>query len=149
MFSIKLLSYQTRPPFFWTWLVLFEGFTNLRQWSQQARKRKRKKRNKYIKQREKKKFLALGDLLRSSKKFFIEGNSVFLARQFLRQQQTYMKEWLRDKVMLLRLIALRQFLSREQPESVVFVKEEFLHQKIQKKEAAFRYLTRNTLKKVV
>ena len=39
-----------------------------------------KKRNKDIKQTEKQKFLALGDLVMSSKKVFIEGNSVFLAR---------------------------------------------------------------------
>ena len=38
-----------------------------------------KKRNKDIKQTEKQKFLALGDLVMSSKKVFIEGNSVFLA----------------------------------------------------------------------
>ena len=46
-------------------------------------------------------FLALGDLVRSSKKNFIEGSSPFLAPLFLLQQQTYMMEWLRDKAMLL------------------------------------------------
>ena len=39
-----------------------------------------KKRKKDIKQREKPKFLALDHLVRSSKKVFIEGNSLFLAR---------------------------------------------------------------------
>ena len=36
-----------------------------------------------------------------------------------------MMEWLRDKVTWLRLIAMRCFLSGNEPESVVFVKEEF------------------------
>ena len=36
----------------------------------------KKKRKKEIKQREKQKFLALGDLVRSSKKVFIEGNQL-------------------------------------------------------------------------
>ena len=40
----------------------------------------KEKRKKDIKQREKQKFLALGDLVRSSKKVFIEGNSLFLNR---------------------------------------------------------------------
>ena len=39
-----------------------------------------KKQKKDIKQREKQKFLALGDLVRSSKTFFIERNGLFLAR---------------------------------------------------------------------
>ena len=39
-----------------------------------------KKRKKDRKQREKQKFLALGDFLRSSNKVFIEDNSLFLAR---------------------------------------------------------------------
>ena len=38
-----------------------------------------KKRKKDIKQREKQKFLALGDLVRSINKVFIKGNSLFLA----------------------------------------------------------------------
>ena len=122
---------------------------NLRQWSQQARKRKRKKRKKDIKKREKQNFLPLGALARSSEKVFIEGNSLFLTCQFLRQQQTYMMEWLRDKAMLLRLTTLRYFLSRKEQESVVFVKEEFLLQKIQKKEDVFGYLTTNSPRKVV
>ena len=54
-----------------------------------------------IKQREKRKFLALDDLVRSSKNVFIKGNSMFLACWFLHQQQTYFMEWLRDKVMLI------------------------------------------------
>ena len=87
---------------------------NLQQWSKQARKRKRKKLNKDIKQRGKQKFLALGDLVRSSKNIFIKGNSMFLACQFLRQQQTYMMEQLRDKVILLRLTTMRYFLSRKE-----------------------------------
>ena len=37
------------------------------------------KRKKDIKQTEKQKFLALGDLVRSSKKVFVERNSLFLA----------------------------------------------------------------------
>ena len=40
------------------------------------------------------------------------------------------------------------FLSRKKQESVVFVKEEFLHKKIQKKEDVFGYLTTNSLRKV-
>ena len=38
-----------------------------------------------------------------------------------------MTEWLREKVMLLRLATVRYVLSRKEQESVVFVKEEFLH----------------------
>ena len=109
----------------------------------------KKERNKDIKQREKQKFLALGDFVRSSKKVFIKGNSLFLTRQFLRHQQTYMMEWLRDKVMLLRLTAVRYFISRKKQESFVFVKEEFLLQKIQKIEDIFSYLATNSLRKVV
>ena len=56
-------------------------------------------------------------------------------------------EWLRDKEMLLRLIAVRSFLKRKEQESVVFVKEEFLLSKIQKKENVFGYLTTNSLRK--
>ena len=51
---------------------------------------------------------------------------MLLARYFLRQQQIYMMEWLRDEVMLLRLTTTKYFLSRKEQESVVFVKEEFL-----------------------
>ena len=40
----------------------------------------KKKRKKDTKQREKQKFLALGDLMRSIKKVFLEYNSLFLAR---------------------------------------------------------------------
>ena len=43
-------------------------------------KKKREKRKNDLKQREEQMLLALGDLMRSSKKFFIEGNSLFLAR---------------------------------------------------------------------
>ena len=50
-----------------------------------------------------------------------------------------MMEWLRDNVMLLRLTIMRNFLSRKKQESVVFVKEEFLHKKSQKKEDVFGY----------
>ena len=46
-------------------------------------------------------------------------------------------EWLRDKVMWLRLTTIRYFLSRKEQESNVFVKEEFLHKKIEKKEHFF------------
>ena len=52
-------------------------------------------------------------------------------------------EWLRDKEMLLRLITVRYFLKGKEQESVVFVKEEFLLSKIQKKENVFGYLTTN------
>ena len=48
-----------------------------------------------------------------------------------------MMEWLRDKLMWPRLRAMRYFLSRKEQESVVFVKEEFLHKKIQKKKMFF------------
>ena len=51
--------------------------------------------------------------------------------------------------MLLRLTTMRYFLSRKEQESVVVVKEELLHSKIQKKEDAFRYLTTNSLRKAV
>ena len=40
----------------------------------------KEKRKNDIKQTEKQKFLALGDLVRSSKKVFVERNSLFLAR---------------------------------------------------------------------
>ena len=50
--------------------------------------------------------------------------------------------------MLLRLTTTRYFLSRKEQKSVVFVKEEFLHQNIQKKEDIFGYLTTNSLRKV-
>ena len=43
---------------------------------------------------------------------------------------------------------MRYYLSRKEQESVVFVKEEFLHKKIQKKEDVFGYLTTNSLRKV-
>ena len=58
-------------------------------------------------------------------------------------------EWLRDKVMLLKLTTMRYFVSRKEQESVVFVKEEFLHTKNQKKKYVFGYLTTNSLRKVV
>ena len=70
---------------------------------------KGQKRKKDRKQRKKQNFLALGDLVRSSNKVFIEGNSLLLDRQFLRQQYTYMTGWLRDKVMWLRLTTMRYF----------------------------------------
>ena len=38
-----------------------------------------------------------------------------------------MTEWLREKVMLLRLATVRYVLSRKEQESAAFVKEEFLH----------------------
>ena len=41
-----------------------------------------------------------------------------------------MMKWLRDKLMWLRLITMRYFLSRKEQESVVFVKGELLHKKI-------------------
>ena len=82
-------------------------------------------------------FLALRDLMRSSKKVFIEGSLVSSPTA------EYIMEWLRDKEMLLRLIAVRYFLKRKEQESVVFVKEEFLLSKIQKKENVFGYLTTN------
>ena len=44
---------------------------------------------------------------------------------------------------------MRWFLSRKERESVVFVKEEFLHKMIQKKEDVFEYLTSDSLKEVV
>ena len=50
-----------------------------------------------------------------------------------------MMEWLRDKVMWLRLTTIRYFLSRKELESVVFVKKEFLHKKIEKKKDVFGY----------
>ena len=58
-------------------------------------------------QRDAKEFVALGDLVTSSKKVYIEGSSLFLARQFLRQQQTDKMKWLRDKVMLLWLTIIK------------------------------------------
>ena len=39
---------------------------------------------------------------------------------------------------------MRNFLSRKKQESVVFVKEEFLHKKIQKKEDVFGYFWTQT-----
>ena len=107
---------------------------NLRQWSQQAKKRKRKKQKEDRKQTEKQNFLALGDQVRSSNNVFIESNN--------------MMEWLKDKVMWKRLTKMRYILSRKEQKSVVFVKEEFLHKKIQKKEDVFGYLTTNSLRKV-
>ena len=63
-----------------------------------------------------------------------------LASGFLvHQEQTYLMEWLRDKVMWLRLTIIRYFLSRKEQESNAFVKEEFLHKKIEKKEYVFGY----------
>ena len=58
-------------------------------------------------QRDAKEFVALGDLVTSSKKVYIEGNSLFLACQFLRQQQPDKMKWLRDKVMLLWLTTIK------------------------------------------
>ena len=107
-----------------------------------------KKRKKDRKQREKQKFLALGDFLRSSNKVFIEDNSLFLARWFFRQRQTYMMECLRDKIMWLRLKTLR-YLSRKEQETIIFVKKDFLHKKIQKEKVVFGYLTTKSLRKVV
>ena len=75
--------------------------------------------------------------MRSSNKVFIERNSLLLARCFLCQQQIYMMEWLRDDVTWLRLTTMRYLLCRKKQESVVFVKEEFLHKKMQKKEDVF------------
>ena len=77
---------------------------NLRQWSQQAKKRKRKKQKKDRKQTEEQNFLALGELVRSSNKVFIESNSFrsWLA-SFFAPTAAYMMEWLRDKVMCQRL----------------------------------------------
>ena len=46
---------------------------------------------------------------------------------------TYMIEWLRDKVIWLRLTITRYFLRGKEQESVVFIKEKFLHKKIKKK----------------
>ena len=84
--------------------------------------------------------------MRSSNKVFIERISLFLAHWFLRQQQIYMIEWLRDNVTWLRSTAMGYFLSRKKQESVVFVKEEFLHKKIQKKRKCFRmFLIKNSL----
>ena len=66
-----------------TWLVLFDEFN----WFKPGRfavvastdqKTKTKKWKKDRKQTEKQNFLALGDLMRSSHKVFIEGHSLFL-----------------------------------------------------------------------
>ena len=58
-------------------------------------------------------------------------------------------EWLRDSAMLLRLTTIRYFLSRKEQEPTVFVKEGFLHWKIQKKEDVFGHLTTKSLRKVL
>ena len=91
----------------------------------------------------------LGDLVRSSNKVFIESNIFrFWFASFFAPTAAYMMEWLRDKVMWQRLTKMRYFLSRKEQESVVFVKEEFPHKKIQKKEDIFGYLTTNSLRKI-
>ena len=99
-----------------TWLVFFEEFDCVKPCKFAVRvsidkKTKTKKTNKDIKQREKQNFVALGDLVKSTKKVFIDG----------------MMKRFRGKVMLLRLTTMGYFLSRKEQESVVFVKEEFLH----------------------
>ena len=135
MLELIKLSYTQKKKFICllltvTCLVLFEEsewvkpckFAVVVSIGQKTKTKKTKERHKV---EEEQKFLALGDLARSRKKVFIE--DLFLARWFLRQQQTYMMEWLRDKVMFLKLTTMRYFLSRKEQESVVFVKEEFLH----------------------
>ena len=68
-----------------TRLELFEGFELVKPRkfgvvvSIGQKKMKKTKQKKDKKQRDKQKFLALGDLVRSSKKAFIKGNSLFLA----------------------------------------------------------------------
>ena len=66
--------------------------------------------------RRKKKFLALGDLVRCSNKVFIESNSfrLWLASFFFEPTVAYMMEWLKDKVMWQRLRKMRYFLSRKE-----------------------------------
>ena len=119
---------------------------NLRQWSQQAKKRRRKKQKKDRKQTEKQSFLALGDFVRSSNKAFIERNSFgFWLANFYAPAAAYMMEWLRDVAEINKNEIL---LSIKEQELVVFVKVEFLHKKIQKKEDVFGYLTTNSLRNV-
>ena len=69
-----------------------------------GQKSKIKKKRKDRKQTEKQNFLALGDLVRSSNKVFIESNSFrFWVASFFAPRAAYMMEWLRDKVMWQRL----------------------------------------------
>ena len=77
-----------------------------------GQKSKIKKKRKDRKQTEKQNFLALGDLVRSSNKVFIESNSFrFWVASFFAPRAAYMMEWLRDKVMWQRLTKMRYFLS--------------------------------------
>ena len=59
----------------------------------ETKKKKKKKRNKEIDQAEKQNFLALGNLVRSSNKVFIESQRLFLC-----QQKEDMIEWQRDRL---------------------------------------------------
>ena len=69
-----------------------------------AQKAKTKKQKKDRKQTEKQNYLALGDLVRSSNKVFIESNSFRLwLASFSAPKLAHMMEWLRDKVMRQRL----------------------------------------------
>ena len=99
-----------------------------------SKEKTKKKQKKDRKQTEKQNFLVLGDLVRSTNKVFIESNSLrFWLASFFAPTATYMMERLRGKVMWQRLTKIRYFLSRKELETVVFVKEEFLLEKIQKK----------------
>ena len=104
-----LVIYQTRASFFW--LTRYEtenkhllgtcavanhvtscpkekNPANFQQWSQYAKKRKRKKRKK-----DRENFLGLGDLVRRSKKVFIESQRLLFC-----QQKEEMMEWPRDRL---------------------------------------------------
>ena len=66
-----------------TWLVLFDWFEWVKTCrfavvSKQAKKKTRKKQKRNQNQTQKRKFLVLGDLVRSSNVIFIEGHSLFL-----------------------------------------------------------------------
>ena len=81
----------------------------------QKAKTKKNKRKADGKQTEKQDFLALGDLVRSINKVFIESNSFrFWLARFFAPTGAYMMEWLRDEVMWQRLIKMRYFLSRKE-----------------------------------
>ena len=75
-----------------------------------------KKKKQKTESRRRKKFLALGDLVRCSNKVFIESNSfrLWLASFFFEPTVAYMMEWLKDKVMWQRLRKMRYFLSRKE-----------------------------------
>ena len=114
-----------------------------------GQKRKRKKQKKGRKQTEKQNFLALGDLVRSTNKVFIESNSLrFWLASFFAPTATYMMEWLRGKVMWQRLTKNEILFKLKGVRVGSFCQRRVSAQEDPEKEDVFGYLTTNSLRKV-